>query len=41
LAREVLGDQLFDKFLKNKTMEWEEYRRQVHHYEIERYLGVL
>jgi glutamine synthetase len=41
LARRVLGDVLFDKFLANKRMEWENYRAQVHTYELERYLGIL
>ncbi len=41
LARRVLGDSLFDKFLENKKLEWEAYRSQVHEYEIDRYLNVL
>lgn len=41
LARRVLGDTLFDKFIDNKRIEWENYRSQVHAYEIERYLGIL
>lgn len=41
LARRVLGDTLFEKFLANKTIEWENYRRQVHEYEIDRYLSIL
>jgi len=41
LARRVLGDALFDKFLANKRMEWMEYRGQVHDYELDRYLNVL
>jgi glutamine synthetase len=41
LARQVLGDVLFEKFLANKRIEWDNYRGQVHQYEIERYLGIL
>ncbi len=41
LARRVLGDTLFDKFLANKKLEWEAYRGQVHEYELDRYLNVL
>ncbi len=41
LARRVLGDSLFDKFIANKRMEWMEYRGQVHEYELDRYLKVL
>lgn len=41
LARRVLGDTLFDKFLANKKYEWEAYRSQVHQYELDRYLTVL
>lgn len=41
LARRVLGDTLFEKFLDNKTFEWEAYRAQVHQYELDRYLTVL
>lgn len=41
LARRVLGETLFEKFLANKQIEWENYRAQVHEYELERYLGIL
>ncbi len=41
LARRVLGDTLFEKFLDNKRMEWENYRAQVHEYELDRYLSIL
>ncbi len=41
LARRVLGDALFEKFLDNKRIEWENYRSQVHEYELDRYLGIL
>lgn len=41
LLRRALGDHVFESFLRNKTMEWEDYRTQVHQYELERYLPVL
>ena len=41
LARGVLGDLLFEKFLANKRTEWENYRAQVHQYELDRYLSIL
>ncbi|RYX82381.1 glutamine synthetase [bacterium] len=41
LARRVLGDTLFEKFLANKKFEWEAYRSQVHQYELDRYLTLL
>jgi len=41
LARRVLGDVLFEKFLANKRIEWNTYRAQVHDYEIDRYLSIL
>lgn len=41
LAREVLGDILFEKFLDNKQLEWENYRSQVHQWELDRYLHLI
>ena len=41
LVAEVLGEHVFDFFLRNKRAEWEEYRRQVTPYERERYLGIM
>jgi glutamine synthetase len=41
LVAETLGEQLFDFFLANKTAEWEEYRRQVTQFELDRYLPLL
>ena len=41
LVAEVLGEQVFDFFLKNKRAESEEYRRQVTPYERKHYLGAL
>jgi glutamine synthetase len=41
LIAEVLGEHVFDYFLRNKRQEWEQYRREVTPYERERYLGAL
>lgn len=41
LAKTVLGETLFEKFIANKCIEWENYRAQVHAYELEKYLSVL
>jgi glutamine synthetase len=41
LAAETLGEHVFDFFLRNKRAEWNEYRRQVTEYELNRYLPVL
>ncbi len=41
LVRKALGDHIFDSFVKNKKIEWEQYRIQVTEYELKRYLPVL
>jgi glutamine synthetase len=41
LVRKTLGDHLFDSFIKNKKIEWDQYRIQVTEYELKRYLPVL
>jgi len=41
LLRECLGEHTFESLLKNKKMEWGEYRAHVSTYELERYLPVL
>lgn len=41
LVAEILGEHVFDFFLKNKRTEWEEYRRVVTPFERERYLGIM
>ena len=41
LVRKALGDHLFDSFIKNKKIEWDQYRTQVSEYELKRYLPVL
>ncbi|MBM4404896.1 MAG: glutamine synthetase [Chloroflexi bacterium] len=41
LLRKALGDHTYESFIENKRLEWEQYRTQVHDYEIKRYLPVL
>jgi glutamine synthetase len=41
LVAETLGEQVFDFFLRNKRAEWQDYRRQVTEFELDRYLPVL
>ncbi len=41
LVRRALGDHVFEKFIANKTIEWNNYRSQVTAYELERYLPIL
>src|SRR5918993_1812128 len=41
LVAEVLGEHVFDFFLRNKRAEWEEFRREVTPYERQRYLSAL
>lgn len=41
LVREVLGESVFEYVLRNKRAEWQEYRREVTAFELDRYLPVL
>jgi glutamine synthetase len=41
LLRGALGDQVLQKFLKNKKIEWANYRAQVTEYEVKQYLKIL
>ncbi|MEI6120720.1 MAG: glutamine synthetase family protein [Actinomycetes bacterium] len=41
LVRETLGEDVFEYVLRNKKSEWEEYRKQVSAYELDRYLPIL
>lgn len=41
LVRKAFGAHLFDSFIKNKKIEWDQYRIQVTEYELKRYLPVL
>jgi glutamine synthetase len=40
-ARRALGDHVFESLLRNKTIEYDSYRRYVTDYELDRYLAVL
>lgn len=41
LVREALGEHVFEKFIANKKIEWDNYRKHVSRYELEKYLPVL
>ena len=41
LMRKALGEHVFNAFIQNKMIEWDDYRTQVTEYEIKRYLPVL
>jgi len=41
LVRKALGDELFHFFIRNKKLEWNEYKAQVTKYEIDKYLPIL
>jgi glutamine synthetase len=41
LVRETLGDHIFQKFIDNKKIEWDQYRVHVSQYELEKYLPIL
>jgi len=41
LIKECLGDKVFEYFIRNKRMEWNEYKAQVSQYEIDKYLPIL
>ncbi len=40
-ARRALGDHVFESLIRNKTIEWDAYRRHVSDFEMDRYLAVL
>jgi glutamine synthetase len=41
LVRETLGDHIFEKFIENKKIEWDQYRTHVSQYELDKYLPIL
>jgi len=41
LVKKNLGAHVFDAFIKNKKIEWDQYRRQTTEYELKRYLPIL
>ncbi len=40
-VREALGDHIFEKFIENKKIEWDNYRARVTQYELEKFLPLL
>jgi glutamine synthetase len=41
VIREALGDHIYERFVEAKAKEWDEYRVQVHRWEVERYLTMF
>ena len=41
LVADILGEWVFDAFLRNKRAEWDEYRQDISPFELRRYLGML
>ena len=40
VIRETLGEHVFERFVEAKTQEWDEYRKMVTQWELDRYLPV-
>jgi glutamine synthetase len=41
LVKDCLGEKVFRYFIRNKKMEWDEYKAQVTQYEVNKYLSIL
>ena len=41
VVRKALGDHIFNNFIVSKKIEWDEYRTQVHPYELKKHLSIL
>ncbi|MFZ5800794.1 MAG: glutamine synthetase family protein [Candidatus Omnitrophota bacterium] len=41
LVKKALGEKVFNHFIRNKKMEWDEYKAQVTGYELQKYLPIL
>ena len=41
LVRKALGEHVFEAFIQNKKIEWDQYRAQVTEYELKKYLPIL
>ncbi|MDP6102625.1 MAG: type I glutamate--ammonia ligase [Dehalococcoidia bacterium] len=41
LVREALGEHVFNSFIQNKKIEWNQYKAQVTNYELKKYLPIL
>jgi glutamine synthetase len=37
-VRDLLGEHIFEHYVEAKRLEWEDYKMQVHAWEVERYL---
>ena len=41
LVEKVLGEHIFNKFIENKKIEWDQYRTHVSQFELDKYLSIL
>jgi glutamine synthetase len=41
VIKSALGEHIYDKFITAKRIEWDEYRQQVHKWELDQYLGLF
>jgi glutamine synthetase len=41
LVKEALGDHIFEKFIENKKIEWDQYRTHISQFELDKYLPIL
>jgi len=41
IVRQALGEHVFEAFIQNKKIEWDQYRAQVTEYELKKYLPIL
>ncbi|MDD4939815.1 MAG: type I glutamate--ammonia ligase [Candidatus Omnitrophica bacterium] len=41
LVKDCLGNKVFEYFIRNKKLEWDEYKAQVSQYEVNKYLPIL
>jgi glutamine synthetase len=41
VIKEALGDHVFEQFIENKRIEWDQFRLHVSQWELDRYLPIL
>ena len=41
VIKNALGEHIYDRFMTAKRIEWDEYRQQVHKWELDQYLGLF
>ncbi|MDY6934107.1 MAG: glutamine synthetase family protein [Spirochaetota bacterium] len=41
LVKDTLGDHIFEKFITNKKIEWDDYKKHVSQFELDKYLPIL